>query len=159
VAVNFIGRGNRSTRGKPPTYHKSLTNFSHNVVHLPWLRFELTTSVVIDTDCIGSCKSNYHTITVTTAPQSKWICGLWKNDSFVSFNWKITYKYHFGINDHSSKEINMSRGGHVEWRLEAMQVIFWGTNNKLWYIRYRVRSSCPLISDDSFIYHTINQQV
>ena len=30
----------------------------------PWLRFELTTSVVIDTDCIGSCKSNYmyHTI-------------------------------------------------------------------------------------------------
>jgi hypothetical protein len=27
------------------------------------LRFELTTSVVIGTDCIGSCKSNYHTIT------------------------------------------------------------------------------------------------
>jgi hypothetical protein len=25
--------------------------------------FELTTLVVIDTDCIGSCKSNYHTIT------------------------------------------------------------------------------------------------
>jgi hypothetical protein len=34
----------------------------------PWSRFELTTSVVIDTDCIGSCKSNYHTITATTAP-------------------------------------------------------------------------------------------
>ena len=29
--------------------------------------FELTTSVVIGTDCIGSCKSNYHTITATTA--------------------------------------------------------------------------------------------
>ena len=29
----------------------------------PWSRFELTTSVVIRTDCIGSCKSNYHTIT------------------------------------------------------------------------------------------------
>jgi hypothetical protein len=27
-----------------------------------WLRFELTTSVVIGTDCIGSSKSNYHTI-------------------------------------------------------------------------------------------------
>ena len=26
-------------------------------------RFKLTTSVVIGTDCIGSCKSNYHTIT------------------------------------------------------------------------------------------------
>ena len=35
----------------------------------PWSRFELTTSVVIGTDCIGSCKNNRHTITATTAPQ------------------------------------------------------------------------------------------
>ena len=28
----------------------------------PWSRFELRTSVVIGTDCIGSCKSKYHTI-------------------------------------------------------------------------------------------------
>ena len=27
-----------------------------------WSKFELTTSTVIGTDCIGSCKSNYHTI-------------------------------------------------------------------------------------------------
>ena len=33
----------------------------------PWYRFELTTSVVIGTDCIGSYKSNYHMITATTA--------------------------------------------------------------------------------------------
>jgi hypothetical protein len=32
----------------------------------PWSRLELTTSVVIGTDCIGSCKSNYYTMTVTT---------------------------------------------------------------------------------------------
>ena len=32
-----------------------------------WLRFELTTSVVIGTDCIGSCKSNYNMITTTMA--------------------------------------------------------------------------------------------
>ena len=37
----------------------------------PWSRFELTTSVVIDTDCIGSCKCNYNTITATTAPTIK----------------------------------------------------------------------------------------
>jgi len=30
--------------------------------------FELTTLVVIGTDCIGSCKSNYNTITTTTVP-------------------------------------------------------------------------------------------
>ena len=34
----------------------------------PWSRFALTPSVVIGTDCIGSCKSNYHTIMTTTAP-------------------------------------------------------------------------------------------
>ena len=33
-----------------------------------WAGFKLTTLVVIGTDCIGSCKSNYHTITTTTAP-------------------------------------------------------------------------------------------
>jgi len=27
VTVSIIGEGNRSTRGKPPTYRKSLTNF------------------------------------------------------------------------------------------------------------------------------------
>jgi hypothetical protein len=37
----------------------------------PWSRFELTTSVLIGTDCIGSCKSIYHTITATTAPNNK----------------------------------------------------------------------------------------
>ena len=31
----------------------------------PWSRFELTTSMVMGTDCIGSYKSNYYTITPT----------------------------------------------------------------------------------------------
>jgi hypothetical protein len=34
----------------------------------PWTGFELTTFVLIGTDCIGSCKSNYNTITTTMAP-------------------------------------------------------------------------------------------
>ena len=36
-------------------------------VHLAWAGFELTTLVVICADCIGSYKSNFHTITTTTA--------------------------------------------------------------------------------------------
>jgi hypothetical protein len=32
----------------------------------PWSRFKLTTSVVIGTNYIGSCKSNYHMITAMT---------------------------------------------------------------------------------------------
>ena len=34
----------------------------------PWSRFELTTSVVVGTDSIGNCKSNYNAITSTTTP-------------------------------------------------------------------------------------------
>ena len=41
---------------------------SHNVVHLALRGIEPTTSVVIGTDSIGSCKSNCCTITATTAP-------------------------------------------------------------------------------------------
>jgi hypothetical protein len=36
--------------------------------YLAWAGFELTTLVVVGTDCIGSSKSNYHTITATTDP-------------------------------------------------------------------------------------------
>jgi hypothetical protein len=46
----------------------------------PWSRFELTTSVAIGTDCIGSCKSNHQTITATTAPhwtRSRVKCLIW----------------------------------------------------------------------------------
>jgi hypothetical protein len=49
------------------TCHKSLTKLYHTMLYIsPWWRFELTTSVMISTDCIDSCKSNYHTITTTT---------------------------------------------------------------------------------------------
>ena len=44
VAVSFIGRGN------------SCIEYTS-----PWTGFELTTLVLIGTDCIGSRKSNYHT--------------------------------------------------------------------------------------------------
>jgi hypothetical protein len=36
-------------------------------VHLAWVGFELTT--LTGTDCIGNCKSNYHTITTMTTPK------------------------------------------------------------------------------------------
>ena len=39
-------------------------------IYLAWTVFELTTLVVIDTDCIGSYDSNYHTIKTTTVPRS-----------------------------------------------------------------------------------------
>jgi hypothetical protein len=39
------------------------------LLHLSvWAEFKLASLVVIGNDCMDSCKSNYHTITATTAP-------------------------------------------------------------------------------------------
>ena len=48
-------------------------------VHLAWAGFEHTSLVVIGTDCIGSCKSNYHTIKTTTA--SMYRVSVWRRSS------------------------------------------------------------------------------
>ena len=50
-------------------------------VHLTWAIFELTTLVVIGTDCIGSCNSNYHTIATTTAPNDDKTINLLANNN------------------------------------------------------------------------------
>ena len=52
------------------TNHQQVTDKLYHIMlyNSPWSRFELTTSVVIGTDCIGSCKSNYHMITAMMAP-------------------------------------------------------------------------------------------
>ena len=52
---------------QPVTSHWQ--NLLHNIVHLDLSGFELTTSVMIGTDCTGSCKSNYHMIMTMTALQ------------------------------------------------------------------------------------------
>ena len=41
-------------------------------LHHACVGFELTTLVLIGTDCIGSCKSNYHMIATTTAQTTLW---------------------------------------------------------------------------------------
>jgi hypothetical protein len=74
VVVSFIGGENRSTRRKPPICHNSnvITQCCIEYTSL-WTGFEFTTLIMICTDCIGSCKSNYHTITTTTTPLSSWV--------------------------------------------------------------------------------------
>ena len=60
----------KSTWRKPLTCRKLMKNY-HIIlyrVHIVWTGFELTTLVLIGSDCIVSYKSNYHTITTTSAP-------------------------------------------------------------------------------------------
>ena len=53
----------------PGEIHRPAANHWQTIsqVHLAMNGIRLTTLVVIDTDCIGSCYSNYQTITTTTA--------------------------------------------------------------------------------------------
>ena len=66
----FIGWANNEVPGEnyQPTTSQTL---SHKVVlkdTSSGVTIRLTTLVVTGIDCIGSCKSNYHTIMATTAP-------------------------------------------------------------------------------------------
>jgi hypothetical protein len=59
-------------------------------IMLYWVGVEPTTSVVIGTDCIGSCKSNYYTITAPTSlrflcrPTAFCFHVSWLSDFFLS---------------------------------------------------------------------------
>jgi hypothetical protein len=72
VAVNSNGGGSRKYQEKtfdlPQITDKLYRIMLYWSVHLVWKGFELTTLVVIGTECIGSYKSNHHTIMATTAP-------------------------------------------------------------------------------------------
>jgi hypothetical protein len=60
--ILHLYRGDQFYWWRKPKYPDKTTNLS-------WVTgFQLTTLVVICTDCISSCKSTYHTITTTTAP-------------------------------------------------------------------------------------------
>jgi hypothetical protein len=69
----------------PVASHYQLYHIMLYQVHLAWAGFELNTSVVIGTNCIGSCKSNYH-ITTMTAPYVFW----WSMQIYMTYKTKTT---------------------------------------------------------------------
>ena len=73
-------------------------------VHLAWARFELTTLEVIGTDCIGSCKSNYHPIMTTMTPpyilhvnQRQHISSVHSHQTFPTQTTKVNDIWHLNL--------------------------------------------------------------
>jgi hypothetical protein len=88
---------------------------------LPWAGVEPTTSVVIGTDCIGSCKSNYHTITATTAPEET---------GWILFNDKWYFYLHGINNTYCGIHISTSTCKRLEcWPILFIPLAAWGITN------------------------------
>ena len=87
MAASFTCVGNWSTR----VNHRPVPSHWYMLyrAHLKCAGFELTTLNAICTDCIGSHKSIYHTITTTTAPPSP-------SPLHVAF--KMSYNVHWSYN-------------------------------------------------------------
>ena len=90
-------------------YHIMLYTF-------PWAGFELTTSVVIGTDCIGSCKSNYDMITATTATNLVCTTRFWNNLHQVRWNPKYWKSQNL-----LCCQLMIKHGFHRPWKLLIRQ--------------------------------------
>ena len=108
----------------------------------PWLRFKLTTSVVIGTDCIGSCKSNYNTITV--APIVKVRIPVYKYISLITCSAKyLSMSSTLCVNSKS----NISTSFTTSSMLISSLLTF-----KLWLTGGCASLSLALIGGDSWLF-------
>ena len=107
----------------------------------PLAGFELTTLLVICTDCTGSCKSNYHTIMATTPPPiilcmlSRKVHTLNKNNYHpIDSNW-YRLNFDFFLYRHIIKNLNDKNFTFIKiwgWLWIFIKSIFCGILSLFW---------------------------
>jgi hypothetical protein len=120
--------------GVPGENHRPVANHWQTLSHkcciehtLPWTGFELKT-VVIGTDCTGSCKSNYHTSTTTPTVQTESLnkaqkqsktFQVWNKILFLltikTYPWKMLYNLEFILYNFQNSQIISSKSDQNFW--------------------------------------------
>jgi hypothetical protein len=142
-----VGGGQFYWRRKPEYLVKTtdlsqVTDKLHIMLHT-WSRFELTTLVMIGTDCIGSCKSNYHTITATTTPgydEGKVIWQVQYHKTLYLLNrlniFVLDYSLFFLFEGNvDSKAQNRGNVSIVEWHVCS---VHWSCTQQIYIIIYNL---------------------
>ena len=110
-----------------------------------WSRFELTTSVVICTDCISSCKPNYHTITATTAPQ----LNVWTDNFFFINNTLGHYYFELSFSNWTIQchnDIKMSIfNSEITTKCYYLLCLDIQTFRRIFHYKYHIRTVCAVL--------------
>ena len=120
-------------------------------VHLVWARFELTTLVLIGTDCTGSCTSNYRMITRTPVYNVQHVLHIYVRYNIydLTFPWNVecwlANRHVFAINELGNRVLI---GLHVKRIMQcifipdplfgeficSMHMLLWRQTIKCWYL-------------------------
>ena len=108
----------RKETGVPGENHQPVTSHrqtsSHNVVSstpcLSGVRTHNISLVVIYTDCTGSWKSNYHTITTIRAPWGRWE---FSKKIGLRVCWKYNFNKNVGVYQKSKRSVSRNKEGVI----------------------------------------------
>ena len=138
--------------GVPGKNHRPVSShwktLSHNVISNTLRQDrgsnELTTLVVIGTDCTGGCKSNYHTITSTTTPS---VIYEWITNNWIIYEWVYSFVlriymngYGFTPNEYMNGVyfFKLQRNHRIQFYLKGTVQVSWVIFLKVLFLRWKL---------------------